>query len=205
MTIEEAFRENSEPPYDYLLPHMNEIMAECPELTDGWKLFCAADKMQQAAEDGRTLSAREALELVKDAVEPTAEQAKQSEAEIARMFPPKPGFERPPSMREFFQRLFAPEEIPEEIVRPHDELHVRIAQNLLRRQAGELVRESCFDSLYVPEDDTDPWAITAAFRRGELSRHGQLTLQKMKHNSHASRLDTGSGVTAVSFILYRLD
>ena len=205
MTIEEAFIEYNDPVTNYLIPYMEKIVAECPELTDGWKLLCAAEKLAIADDEERDLSPRKALELVKDEIQPTEELArltKENEEKYARMFPPKPGFECPPTMREFFERLLEPDEILEEITRLHDELHVIVAQTILRMQVGELVRESCFDSLYAPGNDVDPWAITVSFRPGELSKNGQLVLQKMKHNSHASTLDTRNGVTAVSFIVY---
>lgn len=208
MTIEEALEKYNDPVNNYLIPYMEKIVAECPELTDGWKLLCAAEEMALADDEDRELSPRESLDIVKDEVQPTeeqlAERARQSEEEIAKMFPPKPGFERPPTMREFFESLFSPGEIPEEITAPHDELHVKVAQTILRRQAGELVREACFDSLYAPENDEDPWAITVSFRPGELSKNGQLVLQKMKHNSHASRLKTEKDMFSVSFIVYRI-
>ena len=106
-------------------------------------------------------------------------------------------------MREFFERLFVPDEIPEEITASHDEIHVRIAQLILCRQAGELVRETCFDSLRIRDDGDGPWSVTVAFRPGELSRNGQLVLQKMRHNSHASRLKAEKDITSVSFLVYR--
>lgn len=207
MTIEEAFDKHSDPINEYLLPYMEKIVAERPELTDGWKLVCAADEMALAKEGGQELSVSEALEMVKDETEPTAEELaekeRQAEEKAEKLFPPRPGAKRPSTMREFFERLFEPDEIPEGITAPHDEIHVRIAQLILRRQAGELVRETCFDSLRVRDDGDDPWSVTVTFLPGELSRNGQLTLQKMKHNSHASRLKAEKGIISVSFLVYR--
>lgn len=206
MTIQEAFEKCSNPASEDTLPFMRKIMAECPDLTDGWKLLCAADEMMMADDVGEELSVAEALERVKDEVEPTpeelAQQIKDAEAKADILFPPKPGVEPPKTMREFFERVFGPDEEPEEDSGHFDELHARVAKNILRRQAGELVREECFDSIAVGPEGAEPWSITVAFRPGELSKEAQLTLEKMKHNSHKSQLGTTKGITGVSFMVY---
>ena len=134
--------------------------------------------------------------------EELAQQIKDAEAKADILFPPKPGVELPKTMREFFERVFGPDGEPEEGSGHFDELHARVAKNILRRQAGELVREECFDSIAISPEGAEPWSITVAFRPGELSREAQLTLEKMKHNSHKSQLGTTKGITGVSFIVY---
>lgn len=206
MTIKEAFEKCSNAASADTLPFMRKIMEECPELTDGWKLLCAADEMMLAADVGEELSVAEALDRVKDETEPTPEEvarkAKEIDAKADLLFPDKPGAKPPKTMREFFERLALPgEDLPPE-ARHFDELHASIARNILRRQAGELVREECFDSIAVGPEGMEPWSITVAFRPGELSREAQLTLEKMKHNSHESRLGTTRGMTGVSFLVY---
>ena len=64
------------------------------------------------------------------------------------------------------------------------------------------MREEGFDSIAVSPEDMEPWSITVAFRSGELSRDGQLVLEKMKHNSHRSELGETKGMLSVSFIVY---
>lgn len=206
MTIQEAFEKCSNPASEDTLPFMRKIMRQCPELTDGWKLLCAADEMMMAADVGNELSVAEALDRVKDEKEPTPEeleqQIKDAEAKAAALFPPKPDAERPKTTRQFFEALFGSDEEPKENSGHFDELHAMIARNILRRQAGELVREECFDSIAVGPEGMEPWSITVAFREGELSKEAQLTLAKMKHNSHKSQLGETKGTMGISFIVY---
>ena len=204
MTIQEAF-EKCRLSED-TLPYMRKIMRERPDLTDGWKLLCAADEMVMAADAGKELSVADALERVKDETEPTQEELAQrirdAEAKADLLFPPRPGAKRPMTMREFFETEFGPEDEPPEDVGRFDGLHAMIARKILRRQAGELVREECFDSVSIDPEDEEPWGLTVAFRDGELSDNARLTLEKMKQNSHRSELITTNDLISITFIVF---
>ncbi|MBQ7736699.1 MAG: hypothetical protein IJT62_02545 [Oscillospiraceae bacterium] len=81
-------------------------------------------------------------------------------------------------------------------------LHAKIFKMILRRQAGDLVKEESLESIAFVPKGTEPWTVELVFGEGDLSEEAQLTLAKMRLNSHRMEIKTSGESTRICFFMY---
>ena len=70
------------------------------------------------------------------------------------------------------------------------------------RQAGDLVKEESLESIAFVPKGTEPWTVELVFGEGDLSEEAQLTLAKMRLNSHRMEINTSGESTRICFFMY---
>lgn len=185
-----------------LMEYVSRILSEHDELSwekDKELLKVAAEIMEAGDEYGCPATVEEALTDAK--AELSGEISKRLDAaveSVKKELELRGNPSRPAS--EILAEIMGEEAINASGKNVGDPVNAMVAKKILRRQADSLLSEKCVQDVHYFEDGK-LWRAIVRFKDGNISKEGQNTLRKMKHNAHRTMMDTNKDMQVITFIV----